>query len=52
DVLNLSFSPITGGEGNIEFIVHLKKSLQEGTAVGIDIPKVVASAHETFHQPK
>lgn len=32
DVLNLSFSPITGGEGNIEFIVHLKKSLQEGTA--------------------
>jgi len=52
DVLNLSFSPITGGEGNIEFIVHLKKSLQEGTAAGIDIPKVVASAHETFHQPK
>jgi 23S rRNA (cytidine1920-2'-O)/16S rRNA (cytidine1409-2'-O)-methyltransferase len=24
DVLNLSFSPITGGEGNIEFLLHLK----------------------------
>jgi 23S rRNA (cytidine1920-2'-O)/16S rRNA (cytidine1409-2'-O)-methyltransferase len=24
DVLNLSFSPITGGDGNIEFLLHLK----------------------------
>lgn len=24
DVLNLTFSPITGGEGNIEFLAHLK----------------------------
>ena len=23
DVKNLSFSPITGGEGNIEFLLHL-----------------------------
>lgn len=25
DVLDLSYSPITGGEGNIEFLAHLKK---------------------------
>ncbi|MGE6258968.1 TlyA family RNA methyltransferase [Heyndrickxia sporothermodurans] len=26
DVANLSYSPITGGEGNIEFLIHLKFS--------------------------
>ena len=25
NILDLSFSPITGGEGNIEFLVHLQK---------------------------
>lgn len=25
DVVNLSYSPITGGEGNIEFLIHLQK---------------------------
>ena len=23
DVMDLSYSPITGGEGNIEFLIHL-----------------------------
>jgi len=52
DVLDLSFSPITGGEGNIEFIVHLRKSDTMGKTDGIDIPGVVAQAHETFHHSK
>ncbi|MHC9000434.1 TlyA family RNA methyltransferase [Enterococcus bulliens] len=47
DVKQLDFSPITGGEGNIEFIVHLKKS----TGIGkidptIDIAELVARAHQ------
>lgn len=49
DVKNLSFSPITGGEGNIEFIVHLQKSDVTGNmSPTIDIEKVVATAHETL----
>ncbi len=46
-VKNLSYSPITGGEGNIEFIVHLQKTADHGTiAETIDIPKLVAEAHQ------
>ncbi|WP_400163891.1 TlyA family RNA methyltransferase [Brevibacillus sp. TJ4] len=46
----LDFSPITGGEGNIEFIVHLRKD--EG---GMDaeawlqhVSQIVAAAHHTL----
>lgn len=46
DVHNLSYSPITGGEGNIEFIVHLKKSSKEGKLSIEDISKIVAEAHQ------
>ncbi|KAF1303235.1 TlyA family RNA methyltransferase [Candidatus Enterococcus willemsii] len=46
DVHNLSYSPITGGEGNIEFIVHLKKSSKEGKLDIEDISKIVAEAHQ------
>lgn len=46
DVKQLDFSPITGGEGNIEFIVHLKKSTVPGTiASTINIPELVDCAH-------
>ena len=35
DVYNLSYSPITGGDGNIEFLLHLRwegsRSQAEGT---------------------
>jgi 23S rRNA (cytidine1920-2'-O)/16S rRNA (cytidine1409-2'-O)-methyltransferase len=50
-ILDLSFSPITGGEGNIEFLVHLQKGKGSSQAE-ISIPQVVAEAHETFHHPK
>lgn len=47
DVKNLSYSPITGGEGNIEFIVHLRKSNEVGTiAETVQLADVVAQAHE------
>ncbi len=48
-VKHLSFSPITGGEGNIEFLVHLKS--EEETADTFqeeDIAKVVSEAHLQF----
>ncbi|GAX02741.1 cell division protein FtsJ [Secundilactobacillus pentosiphilus] len=44
--LHLDFSPITGGEGNIEFLIHLKSVT--GTpkvAPEIDVSETVASAH-------
>lgn len=47
DVKGLSFSPITGGEGNIEFIIHLRKSDELGTiAESIDISQLVKEAHQ------
>ena len=54
NILDLSFSPITGGEGNIEFLVHLQK-VQNGDGTRkaeISVPQIVAEAHETFHHPK
>lgn len=46
----LTFSPITGGEGNIEFLAHLKntKHLNNGSEKKIDIRAVVQEAHSTF----
>ncbi|MHC5269033.1 TlyA family RNA methyltransferase [Enterococcus sp. LJL98] len=50
DVKNLSYSPITGGEGNIEFLLHLKKSDQLGTvAASVFVEETVAMAHERLH---
>lgn len=50
DVLGLDFSPITGGEGNIEFLAHLKAK-KEGKgrqSTAIDVEEIVEQAHETF----
>lgn len=50
DVLELSYSPITGGEGNIEFLAHLKKAKAEGTlSPMINVVKIVEQAHEQFN---
>lgn len=48
-VKNLSFSPITGGEGNIEFLLHLYFSGREGEAgntLTYSPEQIVAGAHE------
>lgn len=49
-VADLTFSPITGGEGNIEFLAHLKNAQQphNDTWQHIDIQQVVSQAHDTF----
>ena len=48
EVLNLEFSPIKGPEGNIEYLLHLKKH-PEGTGVTdslkVSVEAVVAEAH-------
>lgn len=52
DVKNLSFSPITGGEGNIEFIAHLNyvgEASYEGQYLAPDaIKEIVTRAHHTL----
>ena len=43
---NLTFSPVKGPEGNIEFLAHL--SMLAGAACQIDPAELVAEAHETL----
>lgn len=50
-VENLSFSPITGGEGNIEFLLHLKKAnLSASISTNVDVAEVVKQAHERLEK--
>lgn len=47
--LHLSFSPIKGPEGNIEYLLHLKKhsdGTQAPDSLGVTVEAVVAEAHE------
>ncbi len=49
DVCDLDFSPITGGHGNIEFLIHLRAVDREGQiAPEIDPHRVVQQAHATL----
>ncbi len=43
---NITFSPVKGPEGNIEFLGHL--SLEPGDFPEIDVAQLVAQAHETL----
>ena len=45
-ILGLTFSPVKGPEGNIEFLAHL--SMQPGQAQIPDVAALVAQAHETL----
>ena len=42
-VRNLTFSPVRGPEGNIEFLGHLSMEPQGG--ITPDVPALVAQAH-------
>ena len=47
-VLHLEYSPIKGPEGNIEYLVHLKKEAeaeQAGVEESVDVHAVVEAAH-------
>lgn len=44
-ILNLEFSPIKGPEGNIEYLIYIRKD-EEGTMMdAVDIDKTVEAAH-------
>lgn len=45
-VHGLSYSPIKGPEGNIEFLLHVEKSKEPQTLASEEIAAVVAAAHE------
>lgn len=45
-LLDLDYSPITGGEGNIEFLAHLKLSSEPSNE--ISVINIVKRAHEEF----
>lgn len=49
-VCGLDYSPITGGDGNIEFLAWLKKGLDETVQFNWEkaIPEVVALAHQSL----
>ncbi len=47
-ILNLSFSPVKGPEGNIEYLYHLSKDENLSDSKDIDIIKIVDEAHESL----
>lgn len=57
DVCHLTYSPITGGDGNIEFLVHLKWQRKEEPMKGSNfltesIEQIVDEAHEQLKRGK
>ncbi|MGT2686596.1 TlyA family RNA methyltransferase [Streptococcus porcinus] len=53
-IKGLDFSPVQGGHGNIEFLIHLQKGSQEVLIDEIDITSLVEKAHKEFdrHEEK
>ena len=45
EILGLSYSPIKGPEGNIEYLVHLKKSQEGEKGAEVNAEAVVEAAH-------
>ncbi|MCX2186700.1 MULTISPECIES: TlyA family RNA methyltransferase [Limosilactobacillus] len=51
DVVGLDYSPIKGGQGNIEFLAHLKLTDRPGTVSStVDIDQVLAAADQDLNQ--
>ena len=47
-ILNLEYSPIKGPEGNIEYLVYIKKNGEGNMEEAVDIDEVVNAAHSTL----
>ena len=52
NIEGLTFSPITGGDGNIEFLIHLKwhGEREMGKSFPVSIEQVVTEAHDVLKQ--
>lgn len=48
DVIDLDYSPIKGPEGNIEYLLYIRKSESPVTVNEIDIDAVVEDSHQTL----
>ncbi|MHA8262917.1 TlyA family RNA methyltransferase [Lactobacillaceae bacterium Melli_B3] len=48
-VLGLDFSPIKGGEGNIEFLIHLKSVAQPSIDPTVSVDQVLSNANEALN---
>lgn len=48
EILNIDFSPIKGPEGNIEYLIHLKKRAEEVPEIASDLVSVVDRAFEAL----
>lgn len=50
EILHLEFSPIKGPEGNIEYLLHLKKQPEDYVqeSIPVDPEAIVAMAHQTL----
>lgn len=47
-VKGLDFSPIQGGQGNIEFLLHLQEAEASSMELELDVAAFVAAVHEEF----
>ena len=45
EILNLEFSPIKGPEGNIEYLVYIRKEAEGSREESVDVHAVVEAAH-------
>ncbi|OMP67717.1 TlyA family RNA methyltransferase [Domibacillus epiphyticus] len=54
NVMNLSHSPITGGDGNIEFLLHIRWPGENGGSVNLAITpeQAVDAAHNEFKEKR
>lgn len=50
DVLNLDYSPIKGPEGNIEYLIHLRKSQNPKLLTTTDIKELVEGSHNNLNK--
>jgi 23S rRNA (cytidine1920-2'-O)/16S rRNA (cytidine1409-2'-O)-methyltransferase len=49
DVLGLTYSPVKGPEGNIEYLIYLQKSADATIKITLDIPALVAESHAALN---
>ena len=49
-ILNLEYSPIKGPEGNIEYLVHIRKETQGRKEETVDVHAVVEAAHGELYK--